>query len=140
MKVEYKGTQPQRARGGDSGYDMRAKLDADVVVLPQGRATVSLGTRMVIPNGYAGFIIPRSGLAARHGITISNTPGLIDSNFRGEVMAIIHNTGTEPFRIEDGDRIAQLVIVKVEHPEFVEVDDLGWSDRNQQGFGSSGIK
>lgn len=140
MKIEYIGTQPERARGSDAGYDLRARILNDVVVEPGNREVTPLGTKLAIPHGYAGFVVPRSGLAARHGITIVNTPGVVDPGYRGEVMAIIHNTGTEPFRIQDGDRIAQLVIVKVEHPQFVEVEDLGWSDRNQQGFGSSGIK
>lgn len=101
---------------------------------------VPLGTRVSIPNGYAGKIIPRSGLAARHGITILNAPGLIDPGYKGEVMAVLFNTDPQPFKIEPGDRVAQLAIVKVEHPVMVPRDDLGFSDRNTSGFGSSGVK
>ena len=84
--------------------------------------------------------MPRSGLAAKHGITIVNSPGLIDPGYRGEIMAVLHNTGQHAFRVDNNDRIAQLVIVKVEHPEFVEVPDLGWSDRGVNGLGSSGVE
>ena len=138
MKVEFQGTRPERARGSDAGYDLRA-LNG-VVLDPGARCVVPLGTRLAIPHGYAGFVIPRSGLAARRGVTILNTPGLIDPGYRGEIMAIMHNTSSTPFVANIGDRVAQLVVVKVEHPEFVEVPDLGFSDRGLNGLGSSGVR
>ncbi len=94
---------------------------------------------MAIPDGYAGFVTPRSGLAARHGITIVNTPGLVDSGYRGELRVILHNTDSkDAFVVEPGMRIAQLVLVAVHHPELVEVEELPASERGAGGFGSSG--
>ena len=139
MKLEFQGTEPTRAYGSDAGYDLRANIDETVWLAAGERRTIPLGTRLAIPNGYAGMICPRSGLAARHGITVVNSPGIIDPGYRGEVMAVLLNTSTEPFKIEPDDRAAQLVIVKVEHPAMVARDDLGFSDRNTSGFGSSGV-
>lgn len=137
-KLEYRGSKPERQRGSDAGYDLRANVDK-ITWIPAGeRATIPLGTYLAIPNGYCGQIVPRSGLAAKHGITILNSPGIIDPGYRGEVMAVLHNTDRAPFRIEPGDRVAQLVIVKAERPDMVEVADLGYSDRGANGFGSSG--
>lgn len=138
FRLEYQGTQPERQRGSDAGYDMRANLD-DPVTIPSGEwRTIPLGTRLAIPHGYGGQIIPRSGLAAKHGIGIVNSPGLIDPGYRGEIMAVVINHGRQPFKVEPGMRVAQLVVVKVEHPDLVEVDDLGWSDRGVRGLGSTG--
>ena len=131
---------PKYATEGDAGADLVA---AEAVTLPPGggRALVSTGMAIAIPLGYAGFIQPRSGLAYRNGVTCLNTPGLIDSGYRGELKVLLVNTDpTEPFEISRGDRIAQLVIQCVEHAEFVDVDELpADSVRGEGGFGSTGV-
>jgi dUTP pyrophosphatase len=111
------------------------------VVLPPGeRATVPTGLAVAIPDGFAGFVQPRSGLAARHGITVVNSPGLIDSGYRGEVKVVLLNTDPrETFVAEVGDRIAQLVVLSVPELEIVEVDELDDSERGVRGFGSSRV-
>ena len=126
---------PEAAYDGDAGLDLAA---CDHVALGAGeRAVVSTGLAFEIPEGYAGFVQPRSGLAARHGIGIVNSPGLIDSGYRGEIRVVLLNTGVEPFSIEPGMRIAQLVVVPVAAVRLVEVDELAASDRGIRGFGSS---
>lgn len=128
---------PARAYAGDAGLDLSA---CDRVALPPGeRALVPTGLAVAIPDGYAGFVQPRSGLAARHGITIVNTPGLIDSGYRGELQVALLNTDRRStFVVEPGMRIAQLVIVPIPAVAPVEVDELPTSDRGAGGFGSSG--
>lgn len=128
---------PGRAYGdGDAGVDLAS---VEEVILKAGeRAMVATGIAVAIPHGYGGFVQPRSGLAAKHGITLTNSPGLIDSNYRGEIRVIIQNTGDEDFHIKVGDRIAQLVIMPVEHAEFEPVAELPASERGEGGFGSSG--
>jgi len=127
---------PTRAYGGDAGLDLTAC--ERVVLGPGERAIVGTGLAVAVPDGYAGFVQPRSGLAARHGITIVNTPGLVDSGYRGELRVILHNTdATEPFVVEPGMRIAQLVVVPVASAEPVEVVELPESERGVRGFGSS---
>ncbi|HDY69609.1 MAG TPA: dUTP diphosphatase [Actinobacteria bacterium] len=121
---------------GDAGVDLAS---VERLTLREGeRALVPTGIAVAIPPGYGGFVQPRSGLAARHGITLTNSPGLIDSNYRGEIMIILQNTGHTDFEINVGDRIAQLVIMPVEHAGFEEVDELPASGRGAGGFGSSG--
>lgn len=129
---------PKYATTGDAGADLVA---AEPVTLAPagGRALVPTGMAIAIPNGYAGFVQPRSGLAFRHGVTCLNTPGLIDSGYRGELKVLLVNTDpSEPFEIERGDRIAQLVIQRVEQANFVDVDELPDSERGEGGFGSTG--
>jgi dUTP pyrophosphatase len=127
---------PERAYAGDAGLDLSA-CEA-VELAPGERALVPTGLAVAIPDGYAGFVQPRSGLAARHGISIVNTPGLIDSGYRGELRVTLLNTDTrESFKVEPGMRIAQLVIVPVLEVELVEVDELPASERGVRGFGSS---
>jgi dUTP pyrophosphatase len=126
---------PDRAYDGDAGLDLAA-CDA-VVVGPGKRAVVPTGIAVEIPEGHAGFVQPRSGLAARHGIGIVNSPGLIDSGFRGEICVVLLNTGEEEFSVEPGMRIAQLVVLPVASVRVVEVDELAASDRGTRGFGSS---
>lgn len=129
---------PAYAYVGDAGLDLRAAEDA--VLKPFERRMVSCGIAMAIPQGYAGFVLPRSGLAAKHGISIVNAPGLIDSNYRGEIKAILINLDSQtPFEIKHGDRIAQLVIMQTPPVDLVEVDELSQTDRGIGGFGSSGI-
>ena len=128
---------PAQAYAGDAGLDLAA---CDSVTLGPGeRATVGTGLAVAVPDGHAGFVQPRSGLAARHGITIVNAPGLIDSGYRGEVRVVLLNTdATEPFTVERGMRIAQLVIVPVPEIGLVEVAELPPSaERGVRGFGSS---
>jgi dUTP pyrophosphatase len=131
---------PRYATQGDAGCDLVAR-EAVLLKSGGGRALVPTGIALAIPTGYAGFIQPRSGLAIRHGVTCLNTPGLIDSGFRGEIKVILINTDpTEDFVIDRGDRIAQLVIRAVEHAVFTEValEDLPDSARAEGGFGSTG--
>ena len=129
--------QPVRASEGDAGYDLHA---AEALVLAPGeRASVGTGIAVAIPEGCAGLVLPRSGLALRHGIALVNAPGLIDAGYRGEVRVLLLNTDRdESFQVEVGDRIAQLVIVRHEAPELAEVDVLPESARGAGGFGSTG--
>jgi len=129
---------PSAAHPGDAGYDLRAR---EAVVLPPGggRAAVPTGIAVAIPPGWAGLVLPRSGLALRHGLTCLNAPGLIDAGYRDEIRVILVNHDpAEAFKIEVGDRIAQLVIQEVGPIEWDEVDDLGQTARGQGGFGSTG--
>jgi dUTP pyrophosphatase len=127
---------PARAYAGDAGLDLAACERAELG--PGERLVVGTGLAVAIPNGYAGFVQPRSGLAARHGISVVNAPGLIDSGYRGEVRVVLLNTDrAEAFVIEPGMRIAQLVVLPVPAIELVEVDELPESERGVRGFGSS---
>ena len=127
---------PEQAYEGDAGMDLAA-CEA-VTIEPGERAVVPTGLAIEIPDGYAGFVQPRSGLAVRHGIGIVNTPGLIDSGYRGEIRVVLINTDREErFTVEPGMRIAQLVIVPVAAARLVEVDELAASERGSRGFGSS---
>ncbi len=127
---------PARAYDGDAGLDLSACERAELG--PGERATVGTGLAIAIPEGYAGFVQPRSGLAAKHGITIVNTPGLVDSGYRGELRVVLLNTDqAEAFVVEPGMRIAQLVIVPLPDVDPVEVDELPESERGVRGFGSS---
>jgi dUTP pyrophosphatase len=131
-------TLPGRAYAGDAGLDLAACERVELA--PGERAVVGTGLAVAIPDGHAGFVQPRSGLAARHGITIVNSPGLVDSGYRGELMVVLLNTDRrEPFVVEPGMRIAQLVVVAL--PELVlrEVEELPSTDRGARGHGSSGV-
>ncbi|MBE0448248.1 MAG: dUTP diphosphatase [Actinobacteria bacterium] len=129
---------PQYAHKGDAGCDLRSRIDQ--IIPPGERALIPTGISIAIPIGYAGFVQPRSGLALKHGISILNTPGLIDSKYRGEIGVILINTDKmEPFEIRKGDKIAQLVILKVEYINFTVVDKLDETVRGDNGFGSTGI-
>ena len=129
---------PAAAHDGDAGYDLRAR-EAIILTPGGGRAAVPTGIAVAIPPGYAGLVLPRSGLALRHGVTCLNAPGLIDAGYRDEIRVILVNHDpADAFSIEVGDRIAQLVIQAVEAVEWAEVDDLGESARGQGGFGSTG--
>ena len=128
---------PQRAHPGDAGADLC--ITADVEIAPGQRAVVGTGVCIAVPDGYAGFVHPRSGLADRHGVTVVNAPGTVDAGYRGEIKVILLNTDTEhPVRFRRGDRIAQLVIQRVERPVFVEVTSLPGSQRGDGGHGSTG--
>jgi dUTP pyrophosphatase len=130
---------PRQQHADDAGYDLHAC--EDVVLEPGGgRALVPTGLAVAIPSGHAGFVLPRSGLALRHGITCLNTPGLIDPLYRGELKVLLVNTDpAEPFAVHRGDRIAQLVVQKVELVEWLEVDELDVTVRDAFGFGSTGV-
>lgn len=129
---------PSYAHDGDAGADLRAREGA-VLAPGGGRALIPTGVALALPPGTAGFVQPRSGLALKHGVTCLNTPGLIDSGYRDELRVILVNLDpTEPFTVVRGDRIAQLVIQRVEQADFVEVTDLGASARGAEGFGSTG--
>jgi dUTP pyrophosphatase len=130
---------PHYAQPGDAGADLVA---AESVTLAPGggRALVATGLSVAIPEGYAGFVQPRSGLAVRHGVTVLNTPGLIDSGYRGELKVLLVNTDPAvPFEVTRGERIAQLVIQRVEHVRFAEVEALPETERGEGGFGSTGV-
>jgi len=128
---------PERAHDHDAGWDLRASEPATIG--PGERVSVGTGIAVAIPEGCAGLVLPRSGLAARHGIALTNAPGLIDAGYRGEVRVLLLNTdGTEPFEIAVGDRIAQLVIVDLPEVEFTESGSLTETVRGAGGFGSSG--
>jgi dUTP pyrophosphatase len=130
-------TPPAQAHPGDAGYDLFA---AEAAVLEPGRrASVGTGIAIAIPEGRAGLVLPRSGLAAKHGITLTNAPGLIDSGYRGEVRVLLLNTDPDlPFDVAVGDRIAQLLIVRFEAPPLEEADVLDETPRGDGGFGSTG--
>jgi dUTP pyrophosphatase len=129
---------PSRAYAGDAGLDLASCEHVELA--PGERALVGTGLAIAIPEGYAGFVQPRSGLAAKHGITIVNTPGLIDSGYRGELKITLLNTDArEPFVVEVGMRIAQLVVLEIPAVDPVEVDELPDSERGVRGFGSSAV-
>ena len=131
--------EPERAHAGDAGYDLRSV--EEVSIPPGRRALVRTGISLAIPDGYAGLVLPRSGLAMRHGVAPVNTPGLIDSGYRGEIMVpLINHDREETFRVERGMRIAQLVLTRVESVAFTEVEMLeaATDGRGEGGFGSSG--
>jgi dUTP pyrophosphatase len=129
---------PERANEHDAGWDLRA---AEATTIGPGeRASVGTGIAVAIPEGHAGLVLPRSGLAARHGIALVNAPGLIDAGYRGELRVLLLNTDrAEPFEVAPGDRIAQLVITEVPHVEFAETAALSDTARGTGGFGSSGV-
>lgn len=129
---------PQAMRMGDAGLDLRSV--EQVTLRPFERALIPTGIALAIPEGYAGFVLPRSGLAAKHGFTLVNAPGLIDSNYRGEIKVIGMNLDpNDDFVISAGDRIAQLVIMRVCDCGLCEVEELDATERGSAGFGSSGV-
>ena len=136
VRLREEATLPEQAYTGDAGFDL--STCERVVLGPGERALVPTGLAVAIPEGYAGFVQPRSGLAARHGIAVVNSPGLIDSGYRGEIRIVLLNTDRErTFVAEPGDRVAQLVVLPVPGLELVELDELPASERGVRGFGSS---
>ena len=147
---------PKYAHKGDAGLDLRANIeeiennkylfnaiklnDTTIILNPRGRVLIPTGLYMAIPEGYELQIRPRSGLALNHGITVVNTPGTIDATYRGNIGVILKNDGTEPFIIEQGDRIAQGVLNKVEEANLIEAESLNETDRSDSGYGKSGVK
>ena len=129
---------PKYAYPGDAGFDLKSA--EELTIGPGERKTVKCGFSMAIPEGFAGLVIPRSGLASKHGISVVNAPGLIDSGYRGEICVILLNTDkSNNFEIKAGDRIAQMMIVPFANADLVETNDLESSDRGEKGFGSSGV-
>jgi dUTP pyrophosphatase len=136
-RLDPRAALPERAHDSDAGYDLRA-LEPETLA-PGQRAMVRTGIAIELPHGHAGLVLPRSGLAARHGIALVNAPGLIDEGYRGEVRVLLLNTDREqPFDVAPGDRIAQLVLVRHEAPELAEVAELDETVRGAEGFGSTG--
>jgi dUTP pyrophosphatase len=130
---------PSRAHPGDAGFDLHTAIDVDLG--PGERAVVPTGLAIALPGGYAAFVHPRSGLAASYGVTVVNTPGTVDAGYRGEIKVIMFNTDrSSPVRFKRGDRIAQLVIQRVESPVFHEVTVLPGSSRGDGGHGSTGLR
>lgn len=127
---------PAYANPGDAGADLKSSVD--IVIYEGETEIVPTGVSVAIPKGHVGFITPRSGLAAKHGITVLNAPGTIDSGYRGELKVILHNTSGDDYRIDKGDRIGQLVIVPFIHAHFTPVESLDDSVRGEGGFGSTG--
>lgn len=137
MRLDAEAQLPSRAHPGDAGLDLHAVEAA--VLEPGERASIGTGIAVEIPTGHAGLVLPRSGLAARHGISVVNAPGLIDAGYRGEVRVLLLNTDPrEPFEVVPGARIAQLVVIAVELAVAVDMESLEASERGAGGFGSSG--
>jgi dUTP pyrophosphatase len=131
---------PEYETQGSSGMDLRAAIDAPVILNPGEIRLIPTGISMSIPRGYEGQVRPRSGLLLRHGIGMVNSPGTIDSDYRGEISVIMINWGDRPFTINRGDRIAQMVVCKVYRADFVNVDSLDSTMRGHGGFGHSGVE
>ena len=131
---------PHYATTQSAGMDLRANLDEPIILKPLDRALVKTGIFMELPMGYEAQVRPRSGLAFKKGITVLNTPGTIDADYRGEVGVILVNLSNEDFVVEDGERVAQMVIAKHEQPSWEEVEELTETERGAGGFGSTGVK
>jgi len=137
VEVLLTGPEPHYAHAGDAGADLTST--ESLTLAPGERAVVGTGVAIALPDGYAAFVVPRSGLAAKHGITIVNSPGTVDAGYRGEIRVTLLNTDrSEPYAIEAGDRIAQLIVMPVSRARFVEVERLPGSERGEGGFGSTG--
>lgn len=137
--VASTGQTPAYAQPGDAGADLRSS--ESLVLPPGGRALVGTGISFALPEGYVAFVVPRSGLAVKHGITVLNSPGTIDAGYRGEIKVPLLNTDpSAEFRIEPGDRIAQLIVMPVSRAVFVPVSELSESVRGAGGFGSTGVR
>ena len=131
---------PSYQTSGSAGMDLRAQLDEPVTLQPLGRAIIKTGLFIELPVGYEAQVRPRSGLAAKKGITVLNSPGTVDADYRGEIGVILVNLSNEDFVIENGERIAQLIIAKHERAEWIEVTELSETSRGEGGFGSTGVK
>ncbi len=129
---------PSRATSGAAGFDLHAAVDAKITIAPNERVLVPTGLAIAVPEGFEAQVRPRSGLALRHGIVLPNAPGTIDSDYRGEIQVIVLNTGAEPFTLERGDRVAQLVVAPVARVEWREVEALDATVRGAGGFGHTG--
>lgn len=131
---------PEYATSQSAGMDLRANIEESIILAPLERKLIPTGLHIALPVGYEAQVRPRSGLALKHGITVLNTPGTIDADYRGDIGVILINLSNEPFEVKPGERIAQLVICSHEKVEWKLVDILDSTDRNDGGFGHSGIK
>ena len=142
IKVINKGRQPlpEYATPLSAGLDLRANIDSSITLNPMERQLIGTGLYIALPPGYEAQVRPRSGLALKHGITVLNTPGPIDADYRGEVKVLLVNLSNVPFVVNEGERIAQLVVAKHEHAEFVVVEELDDTERGAGGYGHTGVK
>lgn len=131
---------PHYETGASAGMDLRANISETVTLQPLGRAIIKTGLFIALPVGFEAQVRPRSGLAAKKGVTVLNSPGTIDADYRGEIGVILVNLSNEEFKVENGERIAQLVIAKHERADWVEVEELSETARGEGGFGSTGVK
>ena len=131
---------PEYATPQSAGMDLRANIDAQIVLKPMQRMLIPTGLYMALPPGYEAQVRPRSGLALKHGITVLNTPGTIDADYRGEVKVLLVNFSDTEFVVNDGERIAQMVIAKHENADFIEVEELDETERGEGGYGHTGVK
>lgn len=142
IKVINKGRQPlpEYATLLSAGLDLRANIEESIVLRPMERQLIGTGLYIALPPGYEAQVRPRSGLALKHGITVLNTPGTIDADYRGEVKVLLINLSAEPFTINEGERIAQMVIARHEHAELTLVEELDETERGAGGYGHTGVK
>ena len=142
VNINNRGRQPlpTYATALSAGMDLRANIEEDITLLPLQRQLVPTGLHIALPEGYEAQIRPRSGLALKHGITVLNTPGTVDADYRGEIMVLLVNFSNEPFTVKDGERIAQMVIAKHEKVDFELVDTLDETERGAGGYGHTGLK
>lgn len=142
VRIINKGHQqlPAYATEQSAGLDLRANIDNSVVLRPMQRQLIPTGLYMALPEGYEAQVRPRSGLALKHGITVLNSPGTIDADYRGEIMVLLINLSDSDFTIADGERIAQMVITRYEQSELIEVEELDDTERGAGGYGHTGVK
>lgn len=142
IEVVNKGHQPLPAYATpqSAGMDLRANLDSSFVLKPMERKLIPTGLHIALPVGYEAQIRPRSGLALKHGITVLNTPGTVDADYRGEIMVLLINFSSEEFIVNDGERIAQMIIARHENAEFIAVEELDQTERGEGGYGHTGVK
>jgi dUTP pyrophosphatase len=142
IKVVNRGHQqlPAYATPQSAGMDLRANLDAPITLHPMERRLIPTGLHIALPEGYEAQVRPRSGLALKHGLTVLNTPGTIDADYRGEIGVVLINLSTEDFVVNDGERIAQMVIARHEQGDFVVVEQLDETERGEGGYGHTGVK
>ncbi|RKW63525.1 MAG: dUTP diphosphatase [Prevotella sp.] len=142
VKIINRGRQPlpTYATALSAGMDLRANIDEDITLLPMQRQLVPTGLHIALPEGYEAQIRPRSGLALKHGITVLNTPGTVDADYRGEIMVLLVNFSNEPFIVKDGERIAQMIVAKHEQVSFELTETLDETERGAGGYGHTGLK
>ncbi len=142
LRVVNKGRQPLPAYATkqSAGLDLRADIDEDVILQPLQRQLIPTGLHIALPEGYEAQVRPRSGLALKHGVTVLNTPGTIDADYRGEIGVVLVNLSQDPFTVHPGERVAQLVVARYEQADLVSVDVLDETERGEGGYGHTGVK
>lgn len=142
IKIVNRGHQPlpQYATVQSAGLDLRANISEDITLQPLERRLIPTGLHIALPEGFEAQVRPRSGLALKHGLTVLNSPGTVDADYRGEIMVLLINFSREPFVIHDGERIAQMVIARHEQAEWAEVEELDQTERGEGGYGHTGVK